>query len=395
MLSFLSGEATNEPLMTGPQVALTFVCFVALVFLILLIKKIYYRYRWHRRFYIVPRIRIKGITNVAMTISLSISIILLLTVITSGFLGVIFRAYPGFRVMIEGILIHIGGLLFGPFIGLIIGGITDLLSVALTAGMFHYGFFIISLAYGFIAGLYKSMLISFKNNTFKYSIFASLIYVAIVALICVYIFIQPYQNFKISLFSKDFIIEKWMLILPPVITAGLVLIIIWIVTFATNWNYGRMVLLKARYNIHFGLKNKYLFNKMNSSKYSSYYAIKHARWYAKHILQIQRLQNKIVSYQTKWETIKRKNDWTDCLAQTMLYVFAVDVIANSFLIPYFDVSYSTFGFDYWLAIRTITCPLFSIIDLAVVFPTYKVVSSLVQYDYNNDRMENISQSYLR
>jgi uncharacterized membrane protein YdbT with pleckstrin-like domain len=45
MLSFLSGEATNEPLMTGPQVALTFVCFVALVFLILLIKKIYYRYR--------------------------------------------------------------------------------------------------------------------------------------------------------------------------------------------------------------------------------------------------------------------------------------------------------------------------------------------------------------
>ena len=136
-----------------------------------------------------------------MTISLSISIILLLTVITSGLLGVVFRAYPGFRVMIEGILIQIGGLLFGPFIGLIIGGITDLLSVALTAGMFHYGFFIISLAYGFIAGLYKSMLIGFKNNTFKYSIFASLIYVAIVALICVYIFIQPYQNFKISLFS--------------------------------------------------------------------------------------------------------------------------------------------------------------------------------------------------
>ena len=156
-----------------------------------------------------------------------------------------------------------------------------------------------------------------------------------------------------------------------------------------------MVLLKARYNIHFGLKNKYLFNKMNSSKYSSYYAVKHVRWYAKHILQIQRLQNKIVSYQTKWEAIKRKNDWTDCLVQIMLYVFAVDVIANSFLIPYFDVSYSTFGFDYWLAIRTITCPLFSIIDLAVVFPTYKVVSSLVQYDYNNDRMENISQSYLR
>lgn len=394
MLLFLSSEATNQPLLTGPQVALTFVGFVAFVFLILLIKKIYYRYRWHRRFYIIPRIRIKGITNVAMTISLSISIILLLTVITSGILGVVFRAYPGFRVMIEGILIQIGGLLFGPFIGLIIGGITDLLSVTLTAGMFHYGFFVISLAYGFIAGLYKSMLLGFKNNTFKYSIFASFVYIAVIAAISVYIFIQPYQNFKISLFSNDFIFEKWMLILPPIITGGLVLIVIWIITFAANWNYGRMFLLKVKYNIRFELKNKYLFKKMNSSKYSSIYAQKHARWYAKHIFQIQKLQNKIVSYQEKLGDIKHKNGWADCLAQTMLYVFAVELIANSFLMPYFDVSYSTFGFDYWLAMRTLTCPLFSIIDLAVVFPTYKVVTNLVKYDYNNDRIESIRQSYL-
>ena len=394
MLPINPNEATNQPLLTGPQVALAFVCFVALVFLISLIKKLYYRYRWHRRYYIVPRIRIKGITNVAMTISLSISIIMLLTVITSGLLGVVFRAYPGFRVMIEGILIQIGGLLFGPFIGLIIGGITDLLSVALTAGMFHYGFFIVSLVYGFIAGLYKSMLTGFKNNTFKYSIFASLIYIVVIALLCVYIFLQTYPSFNISLFSQDFVIEKWMLILPPIITAGLVLIVIWIITFATNWNYGRMVLLKAKYNIHFGLKNKHYFNKMNYSKHSSYYARKHARWYAKHMMQIQKLQNKIVSYQTKWESIKYKNGWSDCLVQTMLYVFVVEVITNSFFTPYFDVSYSTFGFDYWLAIRTLACPIVSIIDLAVVFPTYKVVSGLVQYDYNNDRMESINQTYL-
>ena len=260
--------------------------------------------------------------------------------------------------------------------------------------MFHYGFFIISLAYGFIAGLYKSMLLGFKNNTFKYSILASLVYIAVIAAISVYIFIQPYQNFKISLFSNDLIFEKWMLILPPIITGGLVLIVIWIITFAANWNYGRMFLLKVKYNIRFELKNKYLFKKMNTSKYSSFYARKHARWYAKHIFQIQKLQNKIVSYQKKLGDIKQKNGWADCLAQTMLYVFAVELIANSFLMPYFDVSYSTFGFDYWLAMRTLTGPLFSIIDLAVVFPTYKVVTNLVKYDYNNDRIESINQSYL-
>ena len=45
MLPINPNEATNQPLLTGPQVALAFVCFVALVFLISLIKKLYYRYR--------------------------------------------------------------------------------------------------------------------------------------------------------------------------------------------------------------------------------------------------------------------------------------------------------------------------------------------------------------
>ena len=93
-----------------------------------------------KRFYILPKVGIKGIASIAMVIAISISIIILLTVITADIMGVVFRAWPGTRITIEGMLIKIGGLMFGPFLGIFIGALTDLLSVALTAGVFHYGY---------------------------------------------------------------------------------------------------------------------------------------------------------------------------------------------------------------------------------------------------------------
>jgi LytS/YehU family sensor histidine kinase len=49
-------------------------------------------------------------------------------------------------------------LLFGPIIGIFIGAATDLLSIALTAGMFHYGYFIAAMMYGLLSGIVKTIL---------------------------------------------------------------------------------------------------------------------------------------------------------------------------------------------------------------------------------------------
>jgi hypothetical protein len=38
---------------------------------------------------------VNGITNVAMIIAIAIAIIILLTTITAGLAGILFRAYPG------------------------------------------------------------------------------------------------------------------------------------------------------------------------------------------------------------------------------------------------------------------------------------------------------------
>ena len=37
---------------------------------------------------------------------------------------------------------------------------------------------------------------------------------------------------------------------------------------------------------------------------------------------------------------------------------------------------------------------YAIVNLAVIFPIYKVVNGLVKYDYSDDRIENISKQYL-
>jgi hypothetical protein len=74
---------------------LIFASFFIAIILAVTIKKLYYRIRFNRRVYIFPRINVKGIANIAMVISIAIAILLLLTFISAGLLGVLFRAYPG------------------------------------------------------------------------------------------------------------------------------------------------------------------------------------------------------------------------------------------------------------------------------------------------------------
>ena len=385
-------DTSAQPLFTGTQVSIIFICFVALVFLVSLVKKIYYRVRWHRRYYIVPRIRIKGITNVAMTISMSIAIILLLTFITSGLLGVIFRGYPGVRVLIECILIQLGGLLFGPFIGLLIGGITDLLTISLTAGMFHPGFFIISLAYGLVAGLFKTASIAFKNNNFKFAVFGSITFILIAILLIVYIYVQKYTSFRVQIFSHDFVFTKAVLSIILGATLGFVLIVVWSIIVFLNTANTKLSLLKIKYNILWDCHNHSYIRQIKKS--GTHAAIKQARWYAKHCLKMDKAKKEMSFFENQLITIKNKNLWVEYFVQASFLVFSISAITNIFLVPYFDVTYSTFEFDYWLAIRTLTYPIISIINLAVIFPIYKVVSGLVKYNYSEDRIENISKQYM-
>jgi hypothetical protein len=90
-----SSSAGGTPTIDALETVGIFFGFIALLILIIVAKKILYRLKYKKRLYIFPRIGTKGIANIAMVISISVVALLLLTVLTAGILGVVFRAYPG------------------------------------------------------------------------------------------------------------------------------------------------------------------------------------------------------------------------------------------------------------------------------------------------------------
>jgi hypothetical protein len=69
-----------------------------------------------------------------------------------------------------------------------------LLTVALTAGMFHYGFFFSAVAYGFFAGLVRTLINYSKKNSILFTTLATVIAMIVMVL----------TNIYVSLFTEVF-----------------------------------------------------------------------------------------------------------------------------------------------------------------------------------------------
>ncbi len=385
---------TNEPLFSEKTVFLIFLFFLISIILFLILKKIYYRFKLRKRYYIIPRIGVKGITNVAMTIALSVAIILLLTVMTSGILGIVFRAYPGWRVTIEQFLIQLGGLIFGPIIGLMIGGLTDLLTIALTSGVFHYGYFIICLTYGLLSGLLGSIFSFQKFKTMKFICFSSTLIVILEVLFITFVALQHYSTFDITIFSMTFSLTKMSIILIFSVVACLVLISILIISLSFNRQSTKLFFLKSKYNVlyntHIKLNDFFTLKNINSSL-----QVKHfVRWYAKRMNKIISLKNQINSLTFGLINENTTTKWFNKLVLVILTCFLCQSICNTFLLPFYDVSFSSFGYDFWFALRVLVFPILMIIDLLILYPCYYAVSSLIKYNYHEDLVEDLKRPYM-
>lgn len=177
-----------SPTSSSPNVTLAIVAsaiFIGVVFFVLLVKKFYCFFFKHKRFFVFPRFGIYGITNVAMVIAITVSVVLLLVIITGGVAGFLFRAYPGSRVTFEIVLVKISGLLFGPVIGLLSGAMVDLFSFSFSAGVFHYGYFISVSMMGLLAGILRSITNSSNDKLASFSFFGTIYLVVITAVVCI------------------------------------------------------------------------------------------------------------------------------------------------------------------------------------------------------------------
>jgi hypothetical protein len=68
-----------------------------------------------------------------------------------------------------------------------VGAVTDLLSVALTAGMFHYGYFIAAILYGLLGGLIRSVINITHGKQVEFLFISTIIIILVMALSIMYI----------------------------------------------------------------------------------------------------------------------------------------------------------------------------------------------------------------
>lgn len=431
-----------------------FFVFIGIVILLLAIKKFYYRFYLKKKFNIIPRVNIKGITNIGMMVALSIAILILLTIVTADLISVIFRAWPGTRIILEGILIKIGGMLFGPIIGLCIGAATDFLTISLTAGVFHIGYFISAMFFGLIGGIIKYLVTLANKREFLFAIFSSIL-LFLSGLVCVMLiyFIAGdknlYKIYSFSILNNDLKFYLWQLILTVSLFISCSICFIWILYYMRikhYQNYEKGRLIEETYYSHFNDMKLFKINYLNIKKLLKSELNKHEiKLLAiicshttiqlnqikqltslnniesiNHLMilnyidkknneyQISSLFNTLLlssSYQSLVEKhwIKRyewnnkhhllSNDKKWFMTFTPIFVCIVlsEIIINIMMIPSYDELLSTLNYDTWLLIRVMLFVPMVILNLIVIFPIFKIITPNIKLNIIDGEDEKINK----
>lgn len=372
--------------LTPPILLISFFALLGGFILILIIKKIFYYTKYKKKYYIFPKINANGIANTSMIIAISIAVIILLTTLSSGLMGIFFRVYPGWRATIEGILIKIGGLLFGPILGILIGAITDILTIALTSGMFHYGFFVICLAYGFFAGLIRIIINVSPKNLFLYILSISSICIVISTLCSLYLFFQYPDGYNISLFSQTFPIPNWLLMVVFIGVQGFFLLLLWFLFLVFEFDLFKINLSTFYLNInYFNKRNKFIKKilhkkniEINQKKLLNYESKK----YFKYKDHINLLNTRIEVFNKKKFN---KHSWLYCFIPIHMLICICEPIVEIIMMPLFDTELGGgIPMEYWIAFRMLFLIIINFINLLVVYPIYKTIIKLIKYDYTTD-----------
>lgn len=306
-----------------------FFSFIFIILAIATVKKIYYRFVMKKRYFIIPRVSSKGIANIGMIIALSIAVIMLLTIITANLASVVFRAWAGTRVTIEGILVKISGLLFGPIIGMCAGAAIDFLTVALTGGVFHYGYLIASMSFGLIGGLIRIITTMSNRNNLKFAIYSTITSSIIgTAVCCIIWFLQSSEVFSVSFLGLEISLYKWQMVLIIIICILLTIITIWVC----------------------------------------------------HFIQLYKLKKN-----------PQANNWFSIFIPILITILLTEIIVNVLMMPTFDASLSTLSYETWFLIRLLLLVPMIILNLCIIYPIFKIVVPMMRYNYEDELVEDLDQ----
>ena len=319
--------------MSIQAIIILFFVFIGFLLLILISKKLYFRFKLKKVFYIIPRLSTTGIASVGMILSLSITVMLLLITFSAGIFSLVFRLWAGTRIIFEGILIKIGGLMFGPIIGICLGAAIDLLTITYTGGIFHYGYFISAILFGLFGGLIRMIITSQKSSTnLRFCLFSSLFTLLIVGVSAFIIWYSNIDNvslqYVVSIMSIDISISLETIISLIIVIPCSGLVILWLCYFINR-------------------------------------------------------------YQLKKNPDKK--DWFIYFAPVFIVVMVTEVVVNVVFMPTFDATISPLGYQAWLAIRLLLlCPMI-LLNVIIILPIYKIINPLMKYKYEDELVADISK----
>jgi len=317
--------------MSPLTVILIFLIFIALLFFIMIIKKLIYRYKYKKRYFIIPHVSSKGVTNIGMMIALTVTIIMFLMIVTANVFSVIFRAWAGSRVLIEGILIKIGGLLFGPIIGMCLGVATDFLTVAITGGIFHYGYLIAAAGFGLIGGIVRSITNMSKSKNINFAIYSTILIVGLCGTVIALVYeslLPDTGSFTVDILSYSLTLTLNQIILILSLFAAITVLIVWVSYFVYIW-----------------WKKKY----------------------------------------------PKKENWFLKFIPVLIVIVLSEILINVLMMPAFDATISTLGYNAWFTIRVLLLIPSVLLNIAIIFPIFKVIGPIVKYNYEDELIEQLNK----
>jgi len=365
----------------------------ASILLFLFIKKLYFHFRYGKRYFIFPKVGVKGIASISMVIAIAIAIILLLSIISSGIMGAVFRIYPSVRILVESILITIGGLLFGPIVGVFVAAITDLLSVLLSAGMFHYAFFVIALWYGLLAGSVKSIINISKNSQFKFTLLSIIGIAAVAVCNIMMVYYTKTDSFGGTIIGIDIFLPKtvfiWILL---VFYASIILVLIVLICFI-NVRRISYFSIKTQYLFRYYIRFSYYKHKLMHSKNPDKVAYREMIWANKKSKQKQYFGEQMVLRRSR--VVNHVPKWYNFFAPTLVVSTITQGFINICLMPTCSAQFGGgLSFEYWTALGIVELPIMFLLSLLIVFPVYAVVAKNFDYDYRTNIVEPLSKKLI-
>lgn len=170
--------------LNNEHLVIFYVLSVVIYCVILAARKIHLKRKHGLDYLIIPKLNIHGISGISMMTAMNIALIITVSLLSNQIMGIFFKVYPGARFLIENILVKLGGILFGPLIGIFIGFTTDLLTVIFTSSVLNYGYFFSAMMNGFLGGLIHQI-IKLKNDQWNYKKTISSISLSLISLLAV------------------------------------------------------------------------------------------------------------------------------------------------------------------------------------------------------------------